>query len=214
MWRVVTVGAVGATFIGLNMYFNDPSWRYEQNEATGKPVEPQAEVTSKVFFDIQINDKPAGRIVMGLHGNVAPKTVKNFEELCRGTTVLNGMTLSYRDSPMHRIIPGFMVQGGDFTRRNGTGGRSIYGNGSFDDENFALKHTGPGILSMANAGPNTQGSQFFICTARTKHLDGRHVVFGCVLDGYNVVKAVEACGSNSGRPSAKVVISDCGVIEE
>lgn len=215
IWQVATVGVVGATFLGLNAYFNDPTWRYDA-QTSAKPVEPQAQVTSKAFFDIDIDNKPVGRIVLGLHGNVVPKTVKNFEELCRSTTTApnDSVTMSYRNSPMHRIIPGFMVQGGDFTRQNGTGGRAIYGNGRFEDENFTLKHTGPGILSMANAGPNTNGSQFFICTARTQHLDGRHVVFGCVLDGYDVVQQIEACGSKAGKPSAKVVISNCGILEE
>jgi len=160
----------------------------------------------KVFFDITIGGKDAGRISMELRADVVPKTAENFRALCTGE---KGGNLSFKGSSFHRVIPGFMCQGGDFTKHNGTGGMSIYGN-KFEDENFKLKHTDKGILSMANAGPNTNGSQFFLCTSKTAWLDGKHVVFGAVIDGYNVVQAVEQVGSQSGATSKPVVIKNCG----
>mmetsp|Transcript_29599 Transcript_29599/g.76477 ORF Transcript_29599/g.76477 Transcript_29599/m.76477 type:complete len:201 (+) Transcript_29599:45-647(+) len=169
-------------------------------------------VTNKVFFDVEIGDKAAGRIEMELYGKTVPKTVENFRALCTGEkgTGKSGKALHYKGSIFHRVIPQFMLQGGDFTRGDGTGGESIYGE-KFADENFKLKHTGPGILSMANAGPGTNGSQFFICTVKTQWLDGRHVVFGKVTEeSMSVVKAVEAVGSQSGKTSKKVTIVDSG----
>ncbi|KAG0463849.1 hypothetical protein HPP92_019918 [Vanilla planifolia] len=167
----------------------------------------------KVFFDILIGKAKAGRVVMELFADVVPKTAENFRCLCTGEKGIgrSGKPLHYKGSTFHRIIPNFMCQGGDFTRGNGTGGESIYGV-RFDDENFMKKHTGPGVLSMANAGPGTNGSQFFICTAKTPWLDGKHVVFGRVVDGYKVVEAMEKVGSQSGKTSVPVGIEDCGQI--
>nr|ACV88654.1 cyclophilin [Pinus massoniana] len=165
----------------------------------------------KVFFDMQVGGAPAGRIVMELYADVVPKTAENFRALCTGEkgTGRSGKPLHFKGSSFHRVIPGFMCQGGDFTRGNGTGGESIYGE-KFADENFVKKHTGPGILSMANAGPNTNGSQFFICTAQTSWLDGKHVVFGRVVEGLEVVREIEKVGSGSGRTSKPVVVADSG----
>eukprot|EP01098_Paradermamoeba_levis_P005083 TRINITY_DN2162_c0_g1_i1.p1 TRINITY_DN2162_c0_g1~~TRINITY_DN2162_c0_g1_i1.p1 ORF type:complete len:172 (-),score=68.60 TRINITY_DN2162_c0_g1_i1:43-558(-) len=164
-----------------------------------------------VFFDITADGSPVGRIEMTLRADVVPKTAENFRALCTGEKGVgpSGKPLHFKGSPFHRVIPGFMCQGGDFTKGNGTGGESIYG-GKFNDENFELKHTGKGILSMANAGKNTNGSQFFICTAVTSWLDGKHVVFGTVTKGLDVIDKVEAYGSQSGATKKKIVVADCG----
>ncbi|MFF3886405.1 peptidylprolyl isomerase [Streptomyces sp. NPDC001914] len=163
-------------------------------------------MSQNVFFEVTADGEPLGRIEFKLFDDVVPKTARNFRELATGE---HGY--GYEGSPFHRVIPDFMLQGGDFTRQNGTGGKSIYGE-KFADENFTLKHTKPGQLSMANAGPNTNGSQFFITTIVTNWLDNKHVVFGEVVEGMDVVKAIEALGSGSGTTRKKIVISKSGTV--
>lgn len=159
-----------------------------------------------VYFDVSVDGKSLGRITFKLYDDVVPKTAKNFRELATGE---HGF--GYKGSPFHRVIPAFMLQGGDFTRQNGTGGKSIYGE-KFADENFDRKHDRPGLLSMANAGRNTNGSQFFVTTVVTPWLDGKHVVFGEVVEGMDVVSAIEALGSDSGATRGKIVVEDCGTV--
>jgi peptidylprolyl isomerase len=162
-------------------------------------------MSENVFFNISAGGEDLGRIVFRLFDDVVPKTARNFRELATGQ---HGY--GYKGSPFHRVIPEFMLQGGDFTAGNGTGGKSIYGE-TFADENFQLKHDRPFLLSMANAGPGTNGSQFFVTTVVTPWLDGKHVVFGEVIEGEDVVKAVEALGSRSGATAKKIVVEDCGI---
>ena len=180
----------------------------------------QDEVTDVVYFEVAEEDpitgpKPIGRIEIGLYGNVVPKTVLNFKDLCKSCdSVVSEKIIGYAGSKFHRVIPDFMLQGGDFTMGDGRGGESIYGP-KFADENFKLKHTGVGVLSMANSGPDSNGSQFFMTTAETPWLDGCHVVFGTVLSGYDeCVKVVERYGSASGKLSKRIVITDSGVVGE
>ncbi|XP_067627462.1 peptidyl-prolyl cis-trans isomerase E [Eurosta solidaginis] len=195
----------------------------ETNEGGAKNSEHGAEISSKpsgpaviekaekrnpqVFFDIRIGGHDVGRIIMLLRADVVPKTAENFRALCT-----HDQGFGYKGSIFHRVIPEFMCQGGDFTNNNGTGGKSIYGK-KFADENFSLKHHGFGTLSMANSGPNTNGSQFFICTTKTDWLDNKHVVFGHVISGSDVVRKMERCGSKSGATTQKIVIYSCGELK-
>jgi len=172
---------------------------------TPNPINP------RVWMDISANGNHIGRLTFELYADACPKTAENFRSLCTGE---RGGMYYYKGAPFHRVIPGFMLQGGDFTRGNGTGGESIYGR-TFPDETFQGKcgrHFGFGTLSMANAGPDTNGSQFFICVADTQWLDGKHVVFGALEQGTDVVKQIERYGSQSGTPSVDIRISNCGQV--
>jgi len=180
----------------------DAAAKAKQDEA-----QRAAKFTSTVYFDVSIDGEPAGRISFGLYGTIVPKTAKNFQSLCSGE---NGKFLSYKGSKFHRIIPKFVCQGGDISSGDGKGGESVYGT-TFDDENFELSHIEPGLLSMANKGPNSNGSQFFITTKAADELDGKHVVFGKVTDGMDVVSKMEAVGTKkTGVVNAAVEIADCG----
>ncbi|XP_055150471.1 peptidyl-prolyl cis-trans isomerase A-like [Symphalangus syndactylus] len=177
--------------------------RLSPRPGTGLSSVLSATVNPTVFFDIAVIDEPLGRVSFKLFADKFPKTAENFHALSTGEK-----GYGYKGPCFYSIIPGFMCQGSDFTHLNGTGGKSIYRE-KFDDENFILKHTGPGILSMANAGLNTNASQFFICSAKTEWLDGKHVVFGKVKEGMNIVEAMECFGSSNGKTSKKITIADC-----
>lgn len=167
---------------------------------------PNKKSRPQVFFDIGVRKGPLGRIVMELFSDITPRTARNFIEL-----VTHKQGFGYRGCKLHRIIPNFMIQGGDFTRGDGSGGYSIYGD-TFEDENFDLAHDQAGLLSMANKGPDTNGSQFFITLADTHHLDGKHVVFGCVVEGMDVVRKIASYGSEEGTPKETIKIVNCGVL--
>ncbi|KAG9088228.1 Peptidyl-prolyl cis-trans isomerase H [Ceratobasidium sp. UAMH 11750] len=163
-----------------------------------------------VFMDVNIGETPAGRLKMELFSDIVPKTAENFRQLCTGEHRVNSRPQGYKGATFHRVVRDFMVQGGDFLQGDGTGSFSIYGD-KFPDENFQMKHTGPGLLSMANSGPNTNGCQFFITTAPCDFLDGKHVVFGKVIDGILTLRKIEnvATGPNN-RPKLTVKITECG----
>ena len=201
MYMKYSVGGMGVLFLLVMMFTTG---------VVSLPSFADETITAKCYFDIDIpDDRFQGRIVVGLFGNTVPKTVKNFMTFCTGS---KGANWHYKNSIFHRVIPGFMMQGGDITNYDGSGGKSIYGP-TFSDESFALKHKAPGYLSMANAGRNTNNSQFFITFKKTDWLDGKHVVFGKVLEGMNVVKKVEQQGSQSGAPIKMIKVVDTGEIE-
>lgn len=202
-----------ASLFALSSLFSGVSAGKTSTPYSGNPDEET--VTEKVFFDITIDGKPAGRFVFGLFGETVPKTVQNFLSLAIGDRMNPvGKRLTYKGSKFHRVIKDFMIQGGDFTSGDGRGGESIYG-ARFADENFKIRHTRRGLLSMANAGPNTNGSQFFLTSVATPWLDRRHVVFGMLLEGDELLKRIENLSTNrNDAPSVDVVIANCGQLDK
>ncbi|EXB39292.1 Peptidyl-prolyl cis-trans isomerase CYP19-4 [Morus notabilis] len=185
-----------------------------KREEVEEKVEEVPEITHRVYLDVDIDGQRLGRLVIGLYGKVVPKTVENFRALCTGEKGkgVHGKKLHYKGKPLHRIISGFVIQGGDIIYGDGRGYESIYG-GTFPDENFRIKHSHAGTISMVNSGPDSNGSQFFITTVKASWLDGEHVVFGKVIQGMDTVFAIEGgAGTYSGKPRKKVIIADSGEI--
>mmetsp|Transcript_15605 Transcript_15605/g.35018 ORF Transcript_15605/g.35018 Transcript_15605/m.35018 type:complete len:373 (-) Transcript_15605:71-1189(-) len=213
-WWIIWALVVGTVMLAVHMFVT------QARPARGAPIRPvdaQSEDNPRVFFDIRIGDYEAGRVEFELFSNVAPKAAENFRALCTGEKGLgkSGKPLHYKNTKFHRIIPGFMVQGGDITRGNGMGGESIFGRIFRDEwENGWVKHSVKGLLSMANRGKDTNGSQFFITVAPTSHLDGKHVVFGRVVSGLDVVDKIEAAGSDTGSPDEDVTIVNSGEVNK
>ncbi|KAF3943740.1 hypothetical protein CMV_029730 [Castanea mollissima] len=196
--------------IFLIFAFSNPKTKKIEEKAEEVP-----EITHRVYFDVDIEEQRQGRIVIGLYGQVVPKTVENFRALCTGEKGkdAHGKKLHYKGTPFHRIVSGFVIQGGDIVHGDGRGFISIYGGGTFPDENFKIKHSHAGVVSMVNSGPDSNGSQFFITTVKASWLDGEHVVFGKVIQGMDTVFAIEGgAGTYSGKPRKKVVIADSGEI--
>lgn len=187
---------------------------FSASKLADEKTEEEPEITHRVFLDIDIDKQRLGRIVIGLYGQVVPKTVENFRALCTGEKgeSASGVKLHYKGTPFHRIVSGFVIQGGDIVHCDGKASESIYG-GTFPDENFRIKHSHAGVVSMANSGPDSNGSQFFFTTVKASWLDGDHVVFGKVVQGMDTVFAIEGgAGTYSGKPRKKVVIADSGEI--